>query len=89
MSQPIDSPPQMLPLKDVCEMLVRHFGHTAGIWDISIELNFALGAVGPSPDKVMPGAIVGVSGIGITPAKIPGPHTVDASTLSDSPFRKA
>lgn len=74
--------PQMLSLRDVCEVLVRHFGHTEGVWDISVELNFAVGAVGPSPETTLPGAMMGVSRIGITPARGPGPNTVDASKLT-------
>ena len=71
----------LLPLKDICEILVRHFGYTEGLWDMSIEMSFALGAVGPSPDKVLPGAMLGISRIGISRAKMAGPHTVDASKI--------
>jgi hypothetical protein len=71
----------MLSLRDACEVLVRHFGHTEGIWDISLELNFSVGAVGPSPDKTIPGAIMGISKIGIALSPREGPNTVDASKL--------
>lgn len=81
---PTDSAPlpQLLPLRDVCELLVRRFGHTEGIWDISVEMQIALGAVGPSPDQALPGAILGVSKVGIIRAQAHGPNTVDAARLS-------
>lgn len=71
----------MVSLKEACEILVRHYGHKDGLWDISFEFNVAIGAFGPTPDKVLPGAMFGISRIGLAKVEKVGPFTVDAATV--------
>lgn len=77
------SPPlkEPLSLHEVTKLLVKHFGYHEGLWDLSLEFQLAVGSVGPSPDKVLPGAMLAVSRIGLNRAEIIGPATVDASKV--------
>lgn len=71
-----------LSLKEVVEALVKHLGLHEGLYDMSVEFKLAVGQVGPSVDSVLPGAIVGVSRIGLSKTKNKGPNTVDASEVN-------
>jgi hypothetical protein len=53
-----------------------------------IELQIGVGQVGPVPDDAMPGAIIGVHKIGITPSIRPGPTTVDAAVCNPERTRR-
>lgn len=77
-----------LSLKEVGEALVKHLGLHEGLYDMSIEFKLAVGQVGPSQDSVLPGAIVGVSRIGLAEAKSKGPNTVDASEVNPAKAAK-
>ena len=74
-----------LELKDVTEILVKHFGLHEGKYDISIEFNIGVGAVGPTEQNRLPGAIIAVSRIGIAQATQDGPATVNASIINPKP----
>jgi len=71
-----------LSLKEVGEALVKHLGLHEGLYDMSVEFKLAVGQVGPSADSVLPGAIVGVSRIGLSKTENKGPNTVDASEVN-------
>lgn len=62
-------------------MLVKHFGLHEGIYDLAVELRLAVGQVGTREDS-LPGAIVGVSAIGLQKTEKAGPHTVDAAKVN-------
>lgn len=54
-----------------------------------MELALAAGKVGPKPDQVLPGAMIGVSRIGIIRVNECGPHTVDAAVVNpEKPIRR-
>lgn len=74
--------PTHLSLKEVGEALVKHLGLHDGLYDVSIEFNLAVGQVGPSPETVLPGAIVGISRIGLSKAKSKSPNTIDANEVN-------
>lgn len=77
--------PAPLDLRELGEVLVRHYGLTDGMFDVLIEYQFGIGAFGPSPDQTFPGFAAGVSKIGLAPAAIVGPMTIDASRVPRRP----
>lgn len=78
--KPTVQPP--LSLKELGEVLVEHYGYHAGLWDVAIEFQLAVGRIGPVPDNSLPGAMLGVSRIGLAPAQQVGPATIDASKVN-------
>lgn len=81
MEQPSTNP-HMLPLRELGQLLVRHFELKEGLWDVAVEFQLAVGTLGPSPEQVLPGTMVGVSKVGLSRAGKVGPLTIDASQLS-------
>lgn len=71
-----------LSLKEVAAVLVKHYGLNEGVFDLMVEFQIGVGAIGPDKDKAVPGAMIGVSKIGLLPSKIPGPNTVDAAVIN-------
>lgn len=80
---PIETP-RMFELKQICALLVRESGATTGLWELSFEFQVGFGAAGPPGVTPLPSAIVGISKIGVSPAKGPGPYTVDAAELANT-----
>lgn len=72
----------LLSLKELAAILVRHKELHEGLYDVSMEFQIAVGAIGPSPDAVLPGAMVGISRIGLSKVEQMGPQTVDAAMLN-------
>lgn len=80
----------MLPLRELGRALVKHFGFTEGLWDVTVEFKMGAGSFGPSQTELMPSAFVGVSQVGITRVTQPGPYSIDATAESDlGAFREA
>jgi len=83
--QPTDpATPQSLPLslRELGELLIKHYGYHDGLWDVAIEFQLAVGRIGPSPESTLPGAMLGVSRIGLARAQQSGPTTIDASIVN-------
>jgi len=76
---PIDVP---LALKDLSILLVKHYGLHEGTFDLMLEYQIGTGAIGPDQDNLIPGAMIGVSRIGLVPTAKVGPTTVDASVVN-------
>lgn len=81
-NQGTESKSLSLELKQITEILVKHFDLHDGKFDISIEFNIGVGAVGPDEQKRLPGAIIAVSRIGLTQTTEDGPATVNASRIN-------
>ena len=79
MSQPHQT---MLDTKELIGILIREMGLHEGHFSLAVEFAFTAGNVGPSPDQTMPGAIIGISKIGIVESEIPTPNTVNASEVN-------
>ena len=47
-----------------------------------VEYQIGTGAVGPDKDNLVPGAMIGVSRIGLMPTTKLGPNTVDAALIN-------
>jgi hypothetical protein len=84
MPQPVGSP---LSMRELSEVLVKHYGIHEGKFDLMIEFQIGMGAVGPDPANVTPGAMIGVSRVGLIPVDVMGPTTVDAAIAN--PAKKA
>ena len=83
--QEMSHQPLSLDLKDITEILVKHFELHDGKYDISIEFNIGVGAVGPDEQSRLPGAMIAVSRIGVMQANQDGPATVNAAEINPKP----
>lgn len=78
--QPVAAP---LSLKEVAELLVKHYGFIEGKFDLMVEYQIGGGLIGPTPDQRVPGMMVGVSRLGLTKSvQSGGPLTVDAAVVN-------
>ena len=76
--QPIIS----LKHRDLVEILIKHLDLHEGLYDLTFEFQIAVGAIGPSPELVLPGAMIGVKGVGLIKTDKSGPQTVDAAKVN-------
>lgn len=77
-----------LSLKELAEVLVKYYNLHDGLYETSIGFQIALGGVGPTPETVVPGAMLGVANFGLRKAEVNGIHTVDASSVNPKPLSK-
>ena len=80
--------PSPLTLKELAAVLVRHYDLHEGEFDLLVEFQIGVGAVGPDPAAPSPGAMIGVSKVGLMPAHAKGPSTVDAAQINPKPRRR-
>lgn len=80
----VDAP---LSMRDLASVLVKHYGIHEGRFDLLVEFQIGMGAVGPDPSALTPGAMIGVSRIGLAPSRSDGPTTVDAAVAN--PLKKS
>lgn len=71
-----------LSLQQIAELIIKEQKLHEGLYDLAFEFQIGVGAVGPSPETVLPGAMIGISRIGIKRAEKLGPLTVDASKIN-------
>lgn len=69
-------------MKEVAELLVRHYDLHEGLFDLLLEYQFAFGNFGPSPAQITPGAMIGLAKLGLTRVDKVGPLTVDAAQVN-------
>lgn len=95
MQQPITNPPPALhvggpieqvgtPLsvKDLTALLIKHYGIHDGNYDLLIEFQIGMGAFGPTPEMQAPGAMIGISKMGLVKAPQVSALTVDAALVN-------
>lgn len=82
-NQPIIS----LEHRVLAELLVKHHDLHEGLYDLAFEFQIAVGAIGPSPESVLPGAMIGVKSIGLMKVDKNGPQTVNAAEVN--PVKKS
>ncbi len=76
-------------LREITELLVKHHGLHEGLYDLALEFQIIVGAVGPDPSSIVPGAMFGIKRIGITKTEQPGLSTIDAAVVNPSrPVKK-
>lgn len=76
---PVEAP---LSMRDLTAVLIKHYGIHEGRYDLLVEFQIGMGAVGPDPASATPGAMIGVSRVGLMPAKGNGPTSVDAALVN-------
>jgi hypothetical protein len=78
-----ESPAEPLSLRELGELLVRHYGINEGIYELTVEFQLGVGALGPSPTELLPSAIASLNRIGLRRVAEgkPGPGLIDASAL--------
>lgn len=69
-------------LREITELLVKHHGLHEGLFDLALEFQIIVGAVGPDPSSIFPGAMFGIKRIGITKSAQSGASTVDAAEVN-------
>ncbi len=82
-----------IPMRELTEVLIRHFGLHEGRYHIAFGLRIGVGQIprSPSDPSTMPGAVVGIDGVNleVAPPNAEGPDIVDASTVNPAPKAKA
>ncbi len=79
----------VVPISELASVLVKHAGYHEGLYDVTLHLNMAVGQIGPSQDKLLPGAMFGVAGVGLNRVSVKGENTVDAAIVNPAKKRKA
>lgn len=74
-----------LSVKDLTALLIKHYGLHEGNFDLLIEFQIGMGAFGPTPDMQAPGAMIGVSKMGLARSAQIGPLSVDAAVVNPPP----
>jgi hypothetical protein len=68
-----------LTMRELAAVLVRHYGLNEGLFNLMVEFTVGVGPVGPDKENLSPGAMIGVSKIGLVPSTEVGQSTIDAS----------
>lgn len=71
-----------LNLRQIGEMIIRSEGIHEGLYNVTFEFQIGVGGVGPTPETLVPGATIGVTGVGIAYTEVAGPLTLDASVIN-------
>jgi len=77
--KPVENP---LTIQELGKVLVKHYGLVEGKYDVLIEFGIGIGAVGPTPETRVPGAMIGVHKVGLIPTDTVTPLTIDASEIA-------
>ncbi|MEI8325328.1 MAG: hypothetical protein WCH44_08175 [Betaproteobacteria bacterium] len=71
-----------LNLKELAEILIRHYDFHDGIFEVGFQFNIAVGSVGPAPNAAAPGAVFAIAGVGLSRANQDSPLGVDAAVVN-------
>lgn len=74
-----------ISIEELITILIKHKNIHEGLFGLAVQFEVAVGGVGPSPESIYPGAMIGVSGFGLGKAESPGPRIVDASEVNPKP----
>lgn len=77
--RPVEAP---LSMRELAEVLVKHYGLHQGCYTLIVEFQVGTGAVGPTRESTVPGAMIGVAKVGLMPTTEAGPTTIDASVVN-------
>ena len=69
-------------LRDLAILLIKDGKYHDGLFDISLEIQVAVGGVGPDPSQLLPGAAFGIKSIGLLRTGTKTPLTVDAAEVN-------
>lgn len=92
--QSIDKKPNQVvdfSLVEMTEILIKNQGLHEGFYNLSFQFQIAVGAVGPSQELICPGAMMGISRIGLskTEKEKANIHTVNAAEVNPAPKKRA
>lgn len=78
-------------LTELTAILIKNQKIHEGLYNLSVQLQIGVGAVGPSPELICPGAMLGVSRIGLsrTEEGEENIHTVNAAEVNPAPKDRA
>lgn len=79
---PIEQVGTPLSVKELTALLIKHYGIHEGNYDLLIEFQIGMGAFGPTPDMQAPGAMIGISKMGLVKAPQVSVLTVDAALVN-------
>jgi len=71
-----------LSISDLTSVLIKHYGLSEGHYDLLVEFQIAMGAVGPDPASLSPGAMIGISKLGLVKSPVVGTMSVDAAIVN-------
>jgi len=71
-----------LSLKELATILIKHHDYHEGFYEIGLQFNIAVGAVGSELSKVSPGAVLTVEGISLASSTGTSPLAVNAATVN-------
>lgn len=71
-----------LSIHELVPVLIKHYGIHEGFYDLVVEFQVGMGPVGPDPDALTPGAMIGVSRVGLKRSETPGPTTINAAIVN-------
>lgn len=69
-------------IQELTELLIKHHGIHDGIYELTFEMNIAIGAIPMPEGSALPGAAIGFSKIGIKKTDESRPNTVDAAVVN-------
>lgn len=85
-AKPIDTP---LTLRDLTALLIKHYDLHEGLYNLLIEYQIGVGPVGPSPDQMLPGAMIAIRGAGLAAAPKGTANSVDAAEVNPRTMPRA
>lgn len=71
-----------LSIRELTTVLIKHYELHEGYFDLSIEFNIGVGAVGPDVNALAPGAMISVSRIGLASSQNTNPLSIDAAKVN-------
>lgn len=69
--------------RELIELIIKHVDVHDGRWGLLVNLNIATGQFGPTPDQANPGAMIGITQIGIN-RLIPGTPVPEGGLVVDA-----
>lgn len=86
-TEPVAEP---LSMRELAAVLVKHYGLHEGHYTLVVEFQVGTGPVGPDRENLTPGAMLGVSKVGLMPTKeADGVLTVDAKNINPTTTSKS
>ena len=79
---------KMYTVHELATLLVKDQGLHEGHYEFSVEIQIAVGAVGPNPQESLPGVAVGFKSATLRKVDEPNPLSVDASIVNPAPASK-
>jgi hypothetical protein len=72
-------------LQELATLIIKAKGLHSGLYDLTFQLNWIIGNIGPTPQERLPGAMVGIKGAGLRLVDERGSFTVDAAEVNPAP----